>query len=234
MPRKKKTPGTVIAVTPARRDVARRIGSQLVQVDAIFNVPSVHPSGSGPWADEADKIAWTDPATGFPCIIRRSQRWGHLCGYVGVELGHPLHGFDVKALAGIDLRVHGGIDYAEPCAARDPEPVSVCHVTRLKEGYFVPASSEILRNDVAREIAARDDAWWLGFSCDKESDALPKADRTRTTEFLGTQTRVYRDEAYVHAECTRLAAQLKAIETGTILPPAPAVLPISDRREDEA
>lgn len=48
--------------------------------------------GEGPWQTEPDREAWTDEATGYPCVAVRHPRMGHWCGYVGVPDGHPMHG----------------------------------------------------------------------------------------------------------------------------------------------
>lgn len=47
--------------------------------------------GDGPWASEPDKMQWEDEATGYPCLIVRN-RFGALCGYVGVAPNHPYFG----------------------------------------------------------------------------------------------------------------------------------------------
>jgi hypothetical protein len=46
----------------------------------------------GPWDGEPDRDEWTDAATGYACCIRRHELFGHLCGYVRLDAGHPLHG----------------------------------------------------------------------------------------------------------------------------------------------
>lgn len=44
----------------------------------------------GPWKNEHDKVQYTDPVTGMPCLIVRGPS-GALCGYVGVNEGHPCY-----------------------------------------------------------------------------------------------------------------------------------------------
>lgn len=88
----------------------------------------------GPWCDEPDKIQWQDEATGLACLIIRGPE-GALCGYVGVPLGHPLHGIDYGQCPQGEacpermkyqswcshspdsaLKVHGGITFAGGCS----------------------------------------------------------------------------------------------------------------------
>lgn len=87
----------------------------------------------GPWDGEPDRVDFEH--AGFPCLILRHES-GHLCGYAGVPLGHPMY---EASLADIEvLSVHGGVTYAGKC--RGP----ICHVPR--EGQ-------------------PDDVFWLGFDC---------------------------------------------------------------------
>jgi hypothetical protein len=65
--------------------------------------------GAGPWLDEPDRLDWQHD--GVQCFIHREQHLGHLCGYVGVEPGHPWHGEDYRALANV-VDIHGGLTFA--------------------------------------------------------------------------------------------------------------------------
>lgn len=72
--------------------------------------------GPGPWQDEPDGEAWTDEATGYLCIARRSEFSGGLCGYVAIPAGHPWYGSHYRDL---DALVHGGLTFSyvrEQCA----------------------------------------------------------------------------------------------------------------------
>lgn len=99
---------------------------------------------AGPWDGEPDRVEFRH--AGFPCLIVR-QSMGHLCGYVGVPLGHPWHG---KGYDDVPARAHGGLTYAEECGGE------VCHV---------PAPGE------------PEDLWWLGFDCAHAGDLQPGAMR---------------------------------------------------------
>jgi hypothetical protein len=116
---------------------------------------------------------------GFPCISLRAGSAGALCGYVGVPPGHPWHGKSYEDLESSTIQVHGGVTYASPCQGE------VCHVAAPGEP---------------------DDVWWLGFDCAHAFDYCPGfADSGRKR----LDCEVYRNLAYVKAECESLAAQAK-------------------------
>lgn len=208
MPKKKPStisPPAIVEATATRRRPLKADGGP-VQVDAVYNVPAVHPVAAGPWSNEADKIAWTEQMSGYGCIIRRSLERQHLCGYVSVPPGHPLFGRQHGTLTGIMIGVHGGIDYSNACEEHEPENRSVCHVV-ASPGHH----QEVGRN----EAAGHDDAWWFGFSCDQRDDIVPletRRPRGDKTPAFGVDDPTYKTEAFVYGECVRLAAQLKAIE----------------------
>lgn len=191
-------------------DLAMRLGIEPLEV---YRVPDRRPAGEGPWAGEADKASWIDRDTGLPCIMLRGQD-GALRGYVGVGPSHPLFGASVGALpTGPSISVHGGINYAKPCVTHAPPSISVCHVHDRRASAAAPAE-----DPVARAVAALPaDLWWFGFSCDHSYDLVPG---TRPDDFLQIENgRVYRDEAYVVRETTRLASQLGIVGRGEALPP---------------
>ena len=63
----------------------------------------------GPWDTEPDVIRWTLVQTRLACVIARNPRYGHLCGYVAVPAGHPMHGRDTEDL---HLAAHWELSYA--------------------------------------------------------------------------------------------------------------------------
>jgi len=100
----------------------------------------------GPWDKEPDRIQWRDSKTGMVCLIRRNS-FGNLCGYVGVEPGHPWHN---KGYMEVDAEVHGGLTYASEC---DDDPIQgICHVPQECEP---------------------DHLYWLGFDCAHWGDGSP-------------------------------------------------------------
>jgi hypothetical protein len=148
------------------------------------------PWGAGPWDEEPDKAQWIDEATGLDCLLVRNNM-GALCGYVGVPEGHPSHGQGYDDVA---VEVHGGLTYADKCAGL------ICHDPKL---------------------GASDNVWWLGFDCAHWGDLVPSMEQFYSTNPIGKEVRggrdrenrVYRDVDYVVAECTKLASQLKQMET---------------------
>lgn len=150
--------------------------------------------GDGPWQREPDKLQWKDEATGLPCLIVRSDCTGALCGYVGVPPDHPAHG---KAYSDVDVSAHGGITYANGCGG------IVCHVP---------------------EPGQPDNVWWIGFDCAHAWDLAPGIEAMRKEmdrrspmppalkAALAKVRDIYRDVAYVQAECADLAKQLAAIQ----------------------
>lgn len=67
------------------------------------------------WETEPNEKQWIAKDTGFRCLIRRHGDFGHLCGYVGIERGHPLFGKSYPDLydCGDDISVHGGLTFAD-------------------------------------------------------------------------------------------------------------------------
>ena len=64
------------------------------------------------WETEPDKATWIDDATMLVCHINRALPMGHLCGYVEIPKGHPLHGVDYRNIDQL-LDVHGGLTFAD-------------------------------------------------------------------------------------------------------------------------
>lgn len=145
--------------------------------------------GSGPWDGEPDKIAWTDPDTGLPCMMVRGPL-GSWCGYVAVEPGHPWHGRDFDAV-GVDVQPHGGLTYAKSCREELPVQRAVRHVP---------------------EPGRPADVWWFGFDCAHLGDlvpAMPPPLRLRSERFPEYR-QIYKTAGYVRDEVTSLARQLAA------------------------
>ncbi len=144
--------------------------------------------GRGPWQHEPDKIQWYDEDTGMACLIVRGP-FGALCGYVGVESGHPLHGVHHDECGAI--YAHGDINYSAPCAEVADESRHICHVP-------APGRS--------------DKVWWFGFDCAHAGDISPatlsairEVDEELARPLIGD---TYRTVGYVRDEVRRLARQL--------------------------
>lgn len=151
----------------------------------------------GPWLDEPDKVQWYDEATGMACLIVRNHS-GALCGYAGVEPGHPWHGIDYgSCVQGCDddwcehrpdslTQVHGGLTYAAGCQVNG----KVCHVPAEGRSH---------------------DVWWFGFDCAHYLDVVPQYDLLAPGLNAGGAT--YKNMDYVRAEVTSLAQQLSAVQS---------------------
>jgi hypothetical protein len=141
--------------------------------------------GPGPWQDEPDKVQWTDPATGLPCLAVRNNM-GALCGYVGVDESHPLFGVDCDE---VDVKVHGGLTFSNRCAKGEPEH-GICHKPDFGESDVV---------------------WWFGFDCSHLYDLSPQMSALLSVTSLPRPPykEEYRDLSYVQDQCTMLARQLK-------------------------
>lgn len=139
---------------------------------------------SGPWDGEPDRVQWPDAATGLPCLALRHPYFGHWCGYVGIDRGHPLHGRSHDG--DLALAVHGGLTFFGPCDGG----VGICHVPALGEPEHV---------------------WWLGFDCAHYQDYSPNNARLaaeRGYPFTIRPDEVYRTLDYVRQQCASLARQL--------------------------
>lgn len=211
----KRTPATVKAVKSSLPDglmnsapVAYPVGGTSITALQIYHNPDRKPSGDGPWNDEADKVAWVDAETGLGCILLRQEN-GTISGYVGVPTHHPLFGFEADAVpAEISNIVHGGLTYGKACEVNrfdrmawgEPrrERYTVCHVTRtrLVQEY---------RTVQTTDDEFHEDLWWFGFDTSHPGDLVP---RGRNERHKGN---VYRDQAFVYANCIALARKLKSV-----------------------
>jgi len=151
--------------------------------------------GEGPWRKESDKVQWVDKDTGLPCLIVRNDRvTGALCGYVGVDEGHPWFG---KSYMEIDqfgnISVHGGLTYGDFCQENNKEQ-GICHVSE---------------DGVKR--------YWFGFDCAHSGDLSPRMESmtAKYRHLVPGLSRIkdwetYKDIAYVKEQCAELAKQIKA------------------------
>ena len=174
--------------------------------------------GDGPWLSEPDKVQFKDPDTGLDCLIVRN-RFGALCGYVGVPAGHPAHGKDYDD---VDVSVHGGLTFSGHC-----QPAAHGHGALAHDREFLASGARVLPGaDVdewrvchAPAPGEPDDRFWFGFDCGHAWDLAPGLRATirrlpRGLELTRDEElrEVYRDLAYVRAECADLARQLAAMD----------------------
>ena len=96
------------------------------------------------------------------------------------------------------VHVHGGLTYAGLCQDTKDESKGICHVP---------------------EPGRPEEVWWLGFDCGHAWDLVPamqsfneKFRQENPEEYNNYRpNETYRDQAFVEAEVTRLAAQLAAL-----------------------
>lgn len=232
--------GAVDAVTFRQADVTLVVGGthplgdgREIVVDAAYYVGGGGPDGRGGLGN-ADKLAWRDGATGYECIIMRDPRDGFLRGFVGVEPGHPLYGFDHRAIPpDLDVEVHGGITYSAVCeGGPSPQPRLFQEARRICHVSIPEIRAPVV--DATTHRPGHDAAWWFGFDCNQLYDRVPGriGDRAR---FLAPETaRTFRDEGYVFDQVVHLAAQLRALADGAPRPArtgaAPPPLGLDPRR----
>ncbi len=168
-------------------------------------------------------MAWKDAATGYECIMLRERPGGYLRGFVGVEPGHPLYGFDHDAVpAELDVEVHGGLTYSAVCQdGPSPQRRLIYEVRRI---CHVPVGYVPVVN-ATNHRPAHDAAWWFGFGCNHVYDIVPN-ERLDRRRFLAHETgAAFRDEAYVYGQIVDLAAQFRAIADGAPKPPRTSAPP---------
>lgn len=182
-----------------------------IVAEQLYSNPERRPNKSGPWDNEADKVAWVDEATGFGCIMLR-QTDGTLSGYVGIGPDHPLYGFKADAVPlDISTTIHGGLTYGKACEANRvelhaksrsvQERYSVCHVTRTRTRVVHYHDTVQTTEDEFHE-----DLWWVGFDTNHDGDVRPNDPRYRRR--TGD---VYRDQSFVYAQCMALAQCLQGV-----------------------
>ncbi len=141
--------------------------------------------GAGPWDNEPDKLQFTDPATGAPCLAVRGSI-GAWCGYVGVPHGSPLFGHDYNEIDDI-IAVHGQLTFSDECAPDADEALYICHTVESGEDGRV---------------------WWFGFDCGHYGDYVPGMQGMGSFGANG----IYRTLEYVQQQCAMLAAQLPLVK----------------------
>lgn len=133
---------------------------------------------AGPWDNEPDATAWTDPATGLKCLIMKNEWNKTLCGYVRIMKGHRLYKANQRRLS--NLEVHGGVTFNR----------KMQHRRYMKRGYWIGFDCAHL-GDLCPGMVAMTSSFGL--------EAF-----TGGMDFGET----YRDGAYVRAQINFLAFQL--------------------------
>jgi len=143
----------------------------------------------GEWNDEIDKKQWQDKETGLPCLVKRRQRAGHFCGYVGVDRTHPFYEKQYTDIVyepfdGSGINIQKELSYSAKCELGEKAENLICH--EVKEGE-------------------PDDIWWFGFDCAKPDDLSPGPDCLDIVKMSGA---TYKNLKYVESNIKALARQL--------------------------
>lgn len=101
--------------------------------------------GTGEWDDEPDRVEWTDPVSGLPCVVMRNDAMGNWNGYVGVSPESPYHELEYTYAVMCRMNVHGGLTFSGSLPGR-------AHYSKDTDNF-----------------------WWFGFDCAHAYDAFPHA-----------------------------------------------------------
>lgn len=170
----------------------------------------------GPWDDEPDHLEFRH--AGFDCVIHRVPHGGHLCGYVGLPIGHPLFGVSegqphasLSRLLNRDVSMDDiGVFSLVSAALKSetPQPTielaihthqGVTYVSGSKPGSGVHRPRWESGRMVCGDISQR---WWIGFDCSHYGDLRPR-------DQIGDG--VYRDLQYVMRKVREMADQLASV-----------------------
>ena len=138
------------------------------------------------------------------CVIRETEQYGYLCGYVGVPAEHPWHGKDYsQCIEGCEgeepddgFRKRMGLrNY--PCTWLPEEEGAEQHnnPSRVIE---VHGGLTFAGHGPTNDADLSSDLWWFGFDCGHAWDYVKGSN----------ESGIYRDEGYVRANCEALARQL--------------------------
>lgn len=173
----------------------------------------------GVWDSEPDHVEFEH--AGLACVIHRNTDHGyHLCGYVGIPIGHPLHGLhsDDHSPALVPLLDRpggiGDIGIVATLTAKmdfDAEPMATpmmalhCHWGITYACAYKPGDwRRITRWASGRLLSCpADSQWWFGFDCNHCDDFAPH----NYYDSIGT----YRDIGYVMGNIERLAEQIAGV-----------------------
>jgi hypothetical protein len=146
-----------------------------------------------PWNLEPDFKRWIDPETGLKCAIVRSSI-GALCGYVRVPVGslkNKMKNQMKLAHSMFNGRLVRNCGYGIPALKR----------VEVHGGLTFAGTSRHYR---------RERGLWVGFDCSHYGDLSPGLLTFEHSSIFNTvNSGLYRDFAYVTAEVTSLARQIK-------------------------
>lgn len=154
----------------------------------------------GPWTDEPDEESGEHAGLAYRII--RHSRSGHLCGYVRVPEGHPLHGKGYSDVVPDSMRDSVQAALQSPLGKRGV--VSV--LTRDPETPSIDILFDVHGSLTFAGELRGVEGHWFGFDCAHAGDLNPGYSLPFTSD-----DDEYRDIEYVRAECRSLAEQLAAV-----------------------
>jgi hypothetical protein len=160
------------------------------------------PWPAGPWDDEPDNQAWTEPETGYRCCAMRQPQLGNWLGYVRVDpdsllarmssndrVTIPPSWREKQMMIGSDI---GVIDLF--CEAFNPDRKDD---GRLPLGMLLAVHGGITYSD----------GEWFGFDCGHAGDLAPFMPAR-----FALMGEIYRSLEFVRHEVNQLAWQLKELD----------------------
>jgi hypothetical protein len=162
---------------------------------------------TAPWEQEPNELAWIDEHTQLQCFIKRARDMLHLCGYVQIPEGHPLHGVDASqdvpdAVKPILAAVMNG-----PVGKRSSIDLLCMAGGIVHAGNLFDVHGGVTYSGGA--YWADDSGHWYGFDCAHCDDLSPGMSYHFSPDLRATL--VYRDIEYVKAECASLAQQIRSM-----------------------
>jgi hypothetical protein len=160
-----------------------------------------------PWETEPTEKSFDH--AGCKCQMRRGPGL-HWCGYVGIPDTHPMHGkgsgeplpiLEQAFQERMKQPIGESPSFAVLLAMIGDEPKPTAELVLNVHGGITYTENHAPRQDP-------DGFWWFGFDCAHAGDLSPK--------YGDFGDGVYRDMAYVEAECRSLAEQLDTIAKGVL------------------
>lgn len=162
------------------------------------------PWAAGPWDDEPDHDAWTEPETGYRCCAMRNPRFGSWCGYARVPPDSLLAGMHFNDRVTIppgwgEKQMMIGDDFG-------PFDLFIEAMTRNKDDPRLPLGMLLAAHG---GITYSQDGWF-GFDCGHAGDLSPfMAGRFDFSVMMGE---IYRSLEFVRHEANQLAWQLRELD----------------------
>lgn len=154
------------------------------------------------------------------CVVIATD-FGHRCGYVGVEEGHPLYNLDYTAPTPDSLQKYVEKVKNSPIGKRGIIDI-FCSAgdETLRVGLLFDVHGGITYSDGGNyPVKSNPQLWWFGYDCGHSGDAKDR--NLMSKKYLEIELKyelyndgVVRDLAYCTQECENLADQL--MEVGSL------------------